>query len=216
MSATPGAGAGAAAVHHREVGVEQAGAPRRRVLRCRGLAERALQAIRWLLSSARPAGSSGSSHSVPSPECAILPADREGGPTWRDRRSGARTWEKLRLGGRVSSCEEVEPLTLCGWGWSSRLDDNRRRAIDLPQAAGAHQASGPPTSAPSRWRRLRPGEALLLLNEILPRRGRRSCSGRLRAPDTGNAETIAHHGTPGAEGALPAPAVEGEMFSCYR
>ncbi len=45
---------------------------------------------------------------------------------------------------------------------------------------------------------------LALLNEILGRSPWASTVFGTQAPDTGNAEIIAHYGTPRAEGALPA------------
>ena len=56
---------------------------------------------------------------------------------------------------------------------------------------------------------------LALLNEILGRSpGRRSCSVAKR-PDTGNAEIIAHYGTPEQKERYLRPLLDGEIFSCY-
>ena len=50
---------------------------------------------------------------------------------------------------------------------------------------------------------------LSLLNEILGRSSWAPVIFGCQAPDTGNAEIIAHYGTEAAEGALPAPLLEG-------
>ena len=78
-----------------------------------------------------------------------------------------------------------------------------------PAAAGAGEGAGPvgvpPRSRPRRPR-LRPGEARA--DERDPRpldAGRRSTFG-CQAPDSGNAEILAHYGTAGAEGEVPAAA----------
>jgi acyl-CoA dehydrogenase len=56
---------------------------------------------------------------------------------------------------------------------------------------------------------------LALLNEILGRSQWAPIVFGCQAPDTGNAEIIAHYGTPEQKDRYLKPLLEGEMFSCY-
>jgi acyl-CoA dehydrogenase len=56
---------------------------------------------------------------------------------------------------------------------------------------------------------------LSLLNEILGRSSWAPIIFGCQAPDTGNAEIIAHYGTPEQKERYLRPLLEGEMFSCY-
>jgi len=56
---------------------------------------------------------------------------------------------------------------------------------------------------------------LALLNEILGRTLWASNVFGTQAPDTGNAEIIAHYGTPEQKERYLQPLLDGEMFSCY-
>jgi acyl-CoA dehydrogenase len=56
---------------------------------------------------------------------------------------------------------------------------------------------------------------LALLNEILGRSAWASTVFGTQAPDTGNAEIIAHYGTPEQKERYLQPLLDGEMFSCY-
>jgi acyl-CoA dehydrogenase len=56
---------------------------------------------------------------------------------------------------------------------------------------------------------------LALLNEILGRSPWASVVFGTQAPDTGNAEIIAHYGTPDQKQQYLQPLLDGEMFSCY-
>src|SRR3954464_15948537 len=56
---------------------------------------------------------------------------------------------------------------------------------------------------------------LALLNEILGRTLWASCVFGTQAPDTGNAEIIAHYGTDDQKAKYLQPLLDGEMFSCY-
>jgi acyl-CoA dehydrogenase len=56
---------------------------------------------------------------------------------------------------------------------------------------------------------------LSLLNEILGRSGWAPVIFGCQAPDTGNAEIIAHYGTDAQKDRYLKPLLEGEMFSCY-
>lgn len=56
---------------------------------------------------------------------------------------------------------------------------------------------------------------LCLLNEILGRSSWAPVIFGCQAPDTGNAEIIAHYGTPAQKERYLRPLLDGEMFSCY-
>ena len=56
---------------------------------------------------------------------------------------------------------------------------------------------------------------LALLNEILGRSSWAPVVFGCQAPDTGNAEIIAHYGTPDQKAKYLQPLLDGEMFSCY-
>jgi acyl-CoA dehydrogenase len=56
---------------------------------------------------------------------------------------------------------------------------------------------------------------LALMNEILGRSSWAPIVFGCAAPDTGNAEIIAHYGTPGQKDRWLRPLLEGEVFSCY-
>jgi acyl-CoA dehydrogenase len=56
---------------------------------------------------------------------------------------------------------------------------------------------------------------LALLNEILGRTDWAPTIFGTQAPDTGNAEVLAHYGTPEQKERYLVPLIEGEMFSCY-
>jgi acyl-CoA dehydrogenase len=56
---------------------------------------------------------------------------------------------------------------------------------------------------------------LSLLNEILGRSSWAPLIFGCQAPDTGNAEIIAHYGTPGQKERYLRPLLAGEIFSCY-
>lgn len=56
---------------------------------------------------------------------------------------------------------------------------------------------------------------LCLLNEILGRSGWAPVIFGCQAPDTGNAEIIAHYGTPEQKARYLQPLLQGEVFSCY-
>jgi len=60
---------------------------------------------------------------------------------------------------------------------------------------------------------------LALLNEILGRSGSGSTVGPVvfgcQAPDTGNAEILAHYGTPAHKEKYLQPLLDGKIFSCF-
>ena len=76
-------------------------------------------------------------------------------------------------------------------------------------------AVGHPPRPRARRRGLRPAQAVRCSTRSwAARRGRRSIFG-CQAPDTGNAEIIAHYGTPEQKERYLRPLLEGEIFSCY-
>jgi acyl-CoA dehydrogenase len=112
--------------------------------------------------------------------------------------------------------EHVEPLDLVWPGLEfTPLDDNRRKAIDPLKAAVREQGLwathlGPELGG-SGYGQLK----LSLLNEILGRSSWAPIVFGCQAPDTGNAEIIAHYGTEAQKERYLRPLLEGELFSCY-
>ncbi len=112
--------------------------------------------------------------------------------------------------------EEVEPLDLVWGGLEfTPLDDNRRRAIDpLKQQVrdrGLWAAHLGPELGGKGYGQLK----LSLMNEILGRSGWAPIVFGTQAPDTGNAEIIAHYGTDEQKETYLQPLLDGEVFSCY-
>jgi len=112
--------------------------------------------------------------------------------------------------------EEVEPLDMVWGGLEYHpLDDVRRKAIDPLKAQVRAQklwaAHLGPELGGEGYGQLR----LALLNEILGRSSWAPIVFGTQAPDTGNAEIIAHYGTPEQKERYLRPLLEGEMFSCY-
>jgi acyl-CoA dehydrogenase len=112
--------------------------------------------------------------------------------------------------------EEVEPLDLV---WSHEqfipLDDNRRRVVDPlkdeVRRRGLWATHLGPELGGQGYGQLK----LALLNEILGRSQWAPIVFGCQAPDTGNAEIIAHYGTEDQKDRYLQPLLEGEMFSCY-
>jgi acyl-CoA dehydrogenase len=112
--------------------------------------------------------------------------------------------------------EEVEPLDLI---WPhlqfTPLDEARRRAIDpLKQEVrnrGLWATHLGPELGGQGFGQLK----LALLNEILGRSQWAPVVFGCQAPDTGNAEIIAHYGTPEQKARYLQPLLEGECFSSY-
>ena len=112
--------------------------------------------------------------------------------------------------------EEVEPLDLVWPGLEyAPLDPTRRKVVDPLKEEVRRQ---------KLWAtHLRPelgGEGygqvkLSLLNEILGRSSWAPIVFGCQAPDTGNAEIIAHYGTPAQKERYLRPLLDGEVFSCY-
>jgi acyl-CoA dehydrogenase len=112
--------------------------------------------------------------------------------------------------------EEVEPLDLIWPGLEfTPLDDARRAVIDPlkdeVRAQGLWATHLGPELGGQGYGQLR----LALLNEILGRSSWAPIVFGCQAPDTGNAEIIAHYGTPEQKQRYLRPLLEGEMFSCY-
>ncbi len=112
--------------------------------------------------------------------------------------------------------EEVEPLDLL---WPDRvftpLDGKLRAIVDpLKQRVRDEELWAThlgPELGGQGYGQLR----LCLLNEILGRSSWAPVIFGCQAPDTGNAEIIAHYGTPGQKERYLRPLLAGELFSCY-
>ena len=112
--------------------------------------------------------------------------------------------------------EEVEPLDLVFPDLQFvPLDEHRRRAIDPlkdeVRRRGLWATHLGPELGGQGYGQLK----LALLNEILGRSQWASNVFGCQAPDTGNAEIIAHYGTPEQKERYLRPLLDGEMFSCY-
>ena len=112
--------------------------------------------------------------------------------------------------------EEVEPLDDVWPGLQfTPLDDRRRAAVDpLKQQARDHDlwaAHLGPELGGKGYGQLK----LSLLNEILGRSSWAPVVFGTQAPDTGNAEIIAHYGTAEQKDRYLRPLLDGELFSCY-
>jgi acyl-CoA dehydrogenase len=112
--------------------------------------------------------------------------------------------------------EEVEPLDLLWHGQQyTPLDEIRRKVIDpLKQevrSRGLWATHLGPELGGQGYGQLK----LALLNEILGRSQWAPIVFGCQAPDTGNAEIIAHYGTAEQKERYLRPLLDGEMFSCY-
>ncbi|HKA85098.1 MAG TPA: acyl-CoA dehydrogenase family protein, partial [Acidimicrobiales bacterium] len=112
--------------------------------------------------------------------------------------------------------EEVEPLDFV-WGRQQYvpLDEARRKVVDpLKDEVRRHDLwathLGPELGGQGHGQL-----KLALLNEILGRSQWAPIVFGCQAPDTGNAEIIAHYGTPEQKARYLQPLLDGEMFSCY-
>jgi acyl-CoA dehydrogenase len=112
--------------------------------------------------------------------------------------------------------EEVEPLDLV-WGGEAYTPPNaeKRKVIDpLKQRVrdeGLWACHLGPELGGAGYGQLK----LALLNEILGRSGWAPIIFGCQAPDTGNAEIIAHYGTPEQKEKYLQPLLNGELFSSY-
>jgi acyl-CoA dehydrogenase len=112
--------------------------------------------------------------------------------------------------------EEVEPLDLLFPGLEFTPPDERLRKIldPLKNEVRRHDLwathLGPELGGQGHGQL-----QLSLLNEILGRSSWAPIVFGCQAPDTGNAEIIAHYGTPAQKERYLRPLLEGEIFSCY-
>jgi acyl-CoA dehydrogenase len=112
--------------------------------------------------------------------------------------------------------EEVEPLDLV---WPHEqfvpLDETRRKAIDPLKEEVRRQGLWATHLGPELGGQGYGQLKLALLNEILGRSAWAPIVFGCQAPDTGNAEIIAHYGTPEQKDRYLRPLLDGEIFSCY-
>ncbi len=112
--------------------------------------------------------------------------------------------------------EEVEPLDLVWSGLAFTPPDERLRRVIDPLKAEVRRRNlwathlGPELGGQG-YGQLK----LSLLNEILGRSEWAPIIFGCQAPDTGNAEIIAHYGTDEQKERYLRPLLEGEVFSCY-
>ena len=112
--------------------------------------------------------------------------------------------------------EEVEPLDmLFPHQQFVPLDDTKRKIIDPLKEEVRRQGLWATHLGPELGGQGFGQLKLALLNEILGRSMWASIVFGCQAPDTGNAEIIAHYGTPAQKERYLKPLLEGEMFSCY-
>ncbi|PXW24627.1 UNVERIFIED_CONTAM: acyl-CoA dehydrogenase-like protein, partial [Williamsia faeni] len=112
--------------------------------------------------------------------------------------------------------EEVEPLDLA---WPHQqfvpLDGGRRKAIDPLKQQVRDQGLWATHLGPDLGGQGYGQLQLALLNEILGRSSWAPIVFGCQAPDTGNAEIIAHYGTPEQKEQYLQPLLTGECFSSY-
>jgi acyl-CoA dehydrogenase len=112
--------------------------------------------------------------------------------------------------------EEVEPLDLVWGGLEfTPLDGGRRKAVEPLKEEVRRQGLWATHLGPELGGQGFGQLKLSLLNEILGRSSWAPIVFGCQAPDTGNAEIIAHYGTPEQKERYLRPLLEGEMFSCY-
>jgi acyl-CoA dehydrogenase len=112
--------------------------------------------------------------------------------------------------------KEVEPLDLV-WGHEqfAPLNETRRKVVDPLKQEVRRQELWATHLAPELGGQGYGQLKLALLNEILGRSQWAPIVFGCQAPDTGNAEIIAHYGTAEQKERYLQPLLEGEMFSCY-
>jgi acyl-CoA dehydrogenase len=112
--------------------------------------------------------------------------------------------------------QEVEPLDLLWPGLQfTPPDERRRRVLDPLKAAVRDQGLWATHLGPELGGQGHGQLELSLLNEILGRSPWAPVVFGCQAPDTGNAEIIAHYGTPEQKERYLRPLLDGELFSCY-
>ncbi len=112
--------------------------------------------------------------------------------------------------------QEVEPLEML-WGGLEFTppDDRLREIIDPLKEEVRRQKLWATHLVPELGGEGHGQLKLSLLNEILGRSSWAPIIFGCQAPDTGNAEIIAHYGTPEQKQRYLRPLLDGEMFSCY-
>jgi acyl-CoA dehydrogenase len=112
--------------------------------------------------------------------------------------------------------EEVEPLDLVWPGLQfTPLDGTRRKVVEPLKDEVRRQKLWATHLGPDLGGEGYGQLKLSLLNEILGRSSWAPIIFGCQAPDTGNAEIIAHYGTPEQKERYLRPLLEGELFSCY-
>ena len=112
--------------------------------------------------------------------------------------------------------EEVEPLDQVWGGLEfTPLDETRRKVIDPLKEVVRRQGLWATHLGPELGGQGYGQLKLALLNEILGRSSWAPIVFGCQAPDTGNAEIIAHYGTPEQKERYLRPLLDGELFSCY-
>ena len=131
----------------------------------------------------------------------------------RDR---ARVPGEARLGRRRSCARRSSRSTCSGAGWSSRRPTTgAARLIDPLKQQVRDQELWATHLGPELGGKGYGQLKLSLLNEILGRSAWAPIIFGCQAPDTGNAEIIAHYGTPEQKERYLQPLLDGEIFSCY-
>ncbi|MCU1486689.1 MAG: acyl-CoA dehydrogenase domain protein [Actinomycetia bacterium] len=112
--------------------------------------------------------------------------------------------------------EEVEPLDML-WGGLEFTppDPTLKKILDPLKAEVRRQKLWATHLGPELGGEGYGQLKLSLLNEILGRSSWAPIVFGCQAPDTGNAEIIAHYGTPEQKETYLRPLLEGELFSCY-
>jgi acyl-CoA dehydrogenase len=112
--------------------------------------------------------------------------------------------------------DEIEPLDLVFPGLAYHpLDDKRRAVVDPLKQQVRDQDLWAAHLGPELGGKGYGQVRLALLNEILGRSGWAPIVFGTQAPDTGNAEIIAHYGTDEQKRLYLKPLLDGELFSCY-
>jgi acyl-CoA dehydrogenase len=112
--------------------------------------------------------------------------------------------------------EEVEPLDFVfPHGQFEPMDETRRKIIDPLKEEVRRQGLWATHLGPELGGQGFGQLKLALLNEILGRSAWASTVFGTQAPDTGNAEIIAHYGTPEQKERYLTPLLNGELFSTY-
>lgn len=112
--------------------------------------------------------------------------------------------------------EHVEPLDLAWPGLEfTPLDETRRRVVDPLKEEVRRRGLWATHLGPELGGQGHGQLKLALLNEILGRSSWAPIVFGCQAPDTGNAEILAHYGTPAQKERYLEPLLRGEIFSCY-